>query len=284
MYKKKLEELTQENLQDFNVAPDLFLKRKKKKKTNQLFSSAIDHRSHKTEEQIIDYQKLVNKKYPERVYKKFLQKVLYTENIIVEEIENAKVGENLAKNPKKCFSNRDLTFIEDEVVIYDEDNSLDNISNKTLVETKKEDDSSLFINSKITYINNKDNSFSSFKSGNDFENKTDEQIKKIIEDKMKKMDEFNEKCSKRKYYELKKKYSLKKEHITKIIRFQKFFKSFLIKKNFFKAIYMNKVFEHKKNFLALKKSLKKFELFLKENPIYQQKLINNSIKMDYYFK
>lgn len=160
---------------------------------------------------------------------------------------------------------------------------MDNISNRTLVGTKKEDDSSLFLNSKITYVN-KENSISSFKSGHDFDGKSEEQIKKIIEEKMKKMDEFNEKYSKKKYYELKKKYSLKKMHIEKVVKFQRFFKSFLIKKNFFKAIYMNKAFEHKKNFLALKKSLRKFEEFLKKNPIYQQKLINNSIKMDYYFK
>lgn len=31
MYKKKLKELTDENLEDFNVSPDLFLKNKKKK-------------------------------------------------------------------------------------------------------------------------------------------------------------------------------------------------------------------------------------------------------------
>lgn len=52
---------------------------------------------------------------------------------------------------------------------------------------------------------------------------------------------------------------LTQENIHAIVKLQKKYKAYLIKKNLIKAIKMNKVQRHYKNYLKLKESIKKHE-------------------------
>ena len=62
------------------------------------------------------------------------------------------------------------------------------------------------------------------------------------------------------------------QQVQAIVKFQKRFKGFLVRKHFFKALSMNRYLEHKRNFIKLKKCLEEFdrkqeELASAKNPI-----------------
>ena len=52
---------------------------------------------------------------------------------------------------------------------------------------------------------------------------------------------------------------LQPKHIKAVEKFQKRFRAYLVKKSFFKALWMNKYIEHKRNFVRLKKCIENFD-------------------------
>ncbi len=128
------------------------------------------------------------------------------------------MGRELAKNPRKCFSSRNISYVgnlskkEQEL---EKETELDNISNQTLRdETKVEFNSSIFRTS-ITY--KKDDSLNTISYASNAEldpmKLSDYEIKILVEKKMRVLDKFNKKLSKNKYLELKKKFEFKENDI-----------------------------------------------------------------------
>ena len=60
---------------------------------------------------------------------------------------------------------------------------------------------------------------------------------------------------------------LTEKHINAIRKFQNRIRGLAIKRQFFKALNMNKYLEHKRNFLKLKKCLKKFQRFQRNKKV-----------------
>ena len=211
------------------------------------------------ENEHLNYQKLVNKKYEPKKFKKFMKIFLGIDNIILEEKDSFQISKELKQNPKKCYSFREENNEKHQYfeVIYEETESNKSVWNSTHITQNEQ--ASLGPDQLISGIGQSrfESSYQSIES-NHLSNLSDEQIQKIITQKMKKLDRFNEKLDKKDQKLLNLELSLTNEQIMAIINFQKRFRSFLMKKKFIKAIRMNDQFEHKKNYIQLKKSFKNY--------------------------
>lgn len=87
----------------------------------------------------------------------------------------------------------------------------------------------------------------------------EDDIQKIIAEKMKKMEDFNSRLEDKEEFKIIQKYKITKEKLDVIRRFQQRVRSIMIRKKFIKAVRMNKYLEHKKNYLKLKKCIQRFD-------------------------
>ena len=240
----------------------LLFKRERKKQHRNLFMSVTSNNNAVSENinETPDYTKLINDIYPKKVYAHFLNIVVNTPNIIIEEGNGKNVAKEVKEDPWKRYSTPTALhngnfFINKSEVISKEKNSQDDDSETNLsvvvdkgtcatpmkMSTRQEHPS--FLTSDI----------------NNSEPLTDEQIKQLIEYKMKNLEKFNRRLENRDSMILIKKYNLSPATIEAIKKLQSRIRGWIMKKRFFKAMRMNQYIEQKRNYLLLKRCLDKFE-------------------------
>ena len=200
----------------------------------------------------IDYNKLVSAKYPAKVFKIFLKIILFTPKIILE--EDSPLAAQAKAQKKRSLSEKAESSLE--AGLSNTRQRVLNASTKSVINstflTEKNELASI-LDQKKSKISNVSNA-----SNIDSDNLTEEEIKRIIEIKMRKLERHNQALEKRDRKKLKD-IKLSERGDKALRRFQKRFRGYLIKKNFFKAIRMNDYIELKKNQLKLKKCLEKFD-------------------------
>lgn len=252
---------SQPNLEAYALSPSLFQKNKKMRQHG-LFLSDTGYRSSVTDNfnDAPDYTKLINDGYPKKIYARFLNIIINTPNIVIEEDSLKKVAQDVRNDPWKRYSIP--TDLHTEF----------NIESVTNTNVSPKDPPSVNSDTNFSMIIGNDTEILSFKIStkneqpsfltidhNDPEYLTDNQLQRLIELKMKQLDQFNSKLENRDVILLTKKYKLDSKRIELIRKLQLRIKFWIIKKKFFKAIRMNQYIEQKRNYLALKKSLTKFE-------------------------
>ena len=81
----------------------------------------------------------------------------------------------------------------------------------------------------------------------------------LVDAKMKKLEKYNTRLEKRDERAIISKYSISNEDLDAIKRLQLRIRSWTVKRKFFAGLLAERRMQHKKNFLALKRSLDKFE-------------------------
>lgn len=214
-----------------------------------------------------DYTLLINNTYPNKTYNHFLNMVINTPDIVLEEKCTKDIAEEVRNNPWKRYS------------IFTDFNKKDQKTDKNNSEEAVKDTNALSVQTTFSLIldHEVDNKYNkepkkieepSFLTSEpiDPEQLTEEQVRCLVETKMKNLENFNNKLQKREELNVIKRYGLNEKTIEILTRFQKRFRGWILKKKFFQALRMNDYIEHKKNYLALKKSLQRFEKRHKEKP------------------
>lgn len=228
-----------------------------------MFHSAASHTSQSPSVvclRPLDYSRLISFNYPKQLYIHFLNMIINTPDIIMEEKSAKEVAEEVRVNPRKRFSvptkykrGGSVLLIAESIIDcnhIDDNNSETNFS--FIIESEKEE-TELSAN-----VRNEQPSFLTSEPM-DPENLTDEQIQKLIESKMNKLDKFNTKLQKRDELAIMTKYNLSELDVNKFKRLQIRIKGWFAKRRFFKSLKTNQYIEHKKNFLNLKRCLDKFD-------------------------
>lgn len=92
----------------------------------------------------------------------------------------------------------------------------------------------------------------------DVENLADEDIRLLVELKMRKLDDFNQQLE-RAQKKRGKLESLSAPQLAALVNFQRRFRAYIVKKNFFKSLRMNDFIEHKKALFKLKRCTEQFK-------------------------
>ena len=261
-----------ESLIELNVLdPEIF--RKKKKQANfASFQSDICFNKTRVKQvaKTIDYNKLISFKYPKKVFEKFMDMLIYIPDIITEEDRSCEIVKKIKQDPflhysqpslidksfswgefmqetnLECFNDEEVPIVKPEIPIF---------KNKLLKSTEN----SLLTSDMI-----------------EFEYTNEEQIKKMVSEKMKKMDLYNSILENSEEWAIKRKYKLTDKDIKKLVKLQQWVKSFIMRKRFIKSIWMNRLIEHKTNYLKLKRCLNHFDKKHKRSQavVYYQKYVN----------
>lgn len=198
----------------------------------------------------INFERLIFSDYPSRVFKIFIKYVLSVPNIIIEEEGVEHLGQKVQKHPRKCFSVRlDRSLSETE-----ESREGENVSSSSNVVLR---DGASSVGETMTSQSSKRPSFVSKNPEHDFEALTEDQIRSLVEQKMRPLDAFNRKLEARD--RKRKPPKLSESQTAALVRFQRRFRALLIKTNFFKSLKMNDYLENRKSLAQLKKCLDRFQ-------------------------
>lgn len=209
--------------------------------------------------QAINYQQLISNEHGPKAIKKFMQMILQTPNIIIEEKDLKEVHEEVRQNPKKCFSVRD----QDGSVNCSAD-EIEFPSNKTLCDTGAFTPKDIVSSTQSSFRRDtRTNSDSQPALGlldslTDFSSLTESQIQLLVNQKMKKLEKYNRKLL-LKDKQMQPNFGLTISQIEAFSRFQRLIRSMILRKKFLRALRMDAEFEHKINYIKLKKSLKLYD-------------------------
>lgn len=198
----------------------------------------------------INFERLIFSEYPSRVFKIFIKYVLSVPNIIIEEEAVEKLGQKVQRHPRKCFSVRlDRSLSETE-----ESREGENASSSSNVVLR---DGTSSLGETMTSQSSQKPSLAPRVGEADLESLTEEQIRSLVEQKMRPLDAFNRKLEARDRKRQPPK--LSESQTSALVRFQRRFRELLIRKNFFKSLRMNDYLENKKSLAQLKKCLDRFQ-------------------------
>lgn len=263
-----------DNTKIVEIKTSIKLKTKKIVKNLSTTKSLINE---KTSLDLINYLNLINDSYPPRIFKNFLKLIIITPHIILEETENS---DFFQKQKKRSFSNNKMISKIINVKNFKSKKTNFLEKNKNLINLKKDMFEKKIENLKFQKKEKFPQKFKTQKKIDidfdclktrsstleDFtENLSKKEIENLIKKKMSKLEKYNKSLESKKTAELVKKYNLKNKNILKIVKIQKKFKSCIIKKKFFQAIFMNKLLIHQKNLILLKKSLKNYDKFVRNS-------------------
>lgn len=208
---------------------------------------------------LINYAMLVNKNYPHKTYVRFLERIANIKNIIMEEESNGKVNMQVKQNPFRCFSQHVLfPFSTDNLSLLTNNEAVEEYSVFSCVEFSAHD---------TTMDDIKPFEVVKYKSERKIEKRplvkkkelTDKEVEAIIQQKMRKLDEYNTRIEESENKKLLRRYGMDKEKLNRLVKLQSFIRRWIYKKKFFQALRMNEYINHKKNYLKLKKSLDVYE-------------------------
>lgn len=206
-----------------------------------LASSMGPRRSSASPEQKIDYAALISPGHSAKAFSVFLKVMLAIPEIVVEEETPLELSKKVRSDPKKCYSAR----FEPEGNVSETFCSVD----KQLAEPSSPSaQNSAIFTEKVDC------------SVLEVDKMTPEEIRKLVEMKMRKMDAFNSKLEERE--KAKPRIfgkSLAENQVSAIRKFQRRFRMYLVKKHFFKSLRMNDYLEHKKAFYKIKRCLDRLE-------------------------
>ena len=261
------ESLVEQNALD----PEIFRKKKKRAEFSSFRSDICHNKTMEEEpESTIDYNKLVSFKHPKRAYEKFMNILIYMPEIITEEEKSSEMVKKIKQDPLLQYSQPsfvDKSFSVDENI---QVTNLECFNDGDLPVAKNE--LPLFKNS---LLKSAETSLLTSEV-TEFEYFNDDQIKKMVSEKMKKMDLYNSKLENSKEWAIKRKYRLTDKDVKKVVRLQKWIKSYILRKKLTKALWMNRMIEHKSNYLKLKRCLEDFDRRNKgySGIIYYKKYVN----------
>jgi len=207
----------------------------------------------------INYQQLISNEHGPKAIKKFMQMILQTPNIIIEEKDIREVHEEVRQNPKKCFSVR-----VQEGSVADSADEIEFPSNKTLCETGAFTPKDIVSSTQSSFRRDTRTNSDSLPtvglldSLTDFSSLTENQIQQLVNQKMKKLEKYNRKLL-LKDKQAQPNFGLTVSQIDAFSRFQKFVRATILRKKFLRALRMDAEFEHKVNYIKLKKSLKLYD-------------------------
>lgn len=248
-------------LETYAVSSSLFQRTRKLRNNNLFISAAVLNKNSVSDFNTTpDYTKLINDVYPKRIYTNFLNRIINTPNIILEEDNVSEVAREVKDNPWKRYSiptefhseySRDI--IENYQIEFKDNNSVEFDTNFSIIIGNDAETT-------ITKPGAK-NKRPSFLTNDyiDTEFLTDEQLQRLIDMKMQKLNVFNAKLEYREIVLLHKKYGLSRKHMEAIRKFQLRIRAWILKKKFFKVVRMNEYLEHRINYLTLKKCMKRFD-------------------------
>lgn len=236
--------------------------RKPRAKSCWLFKSGVSYRrdTNAGEHQPKDYTKLINDDHPRSVYAYFLNMIINTPNVVIEESSAREVAIEVKDNPRKRFSiptdfNKKYSDMELDVSGF-ESKGHGNLQSVTAFSSlaMSDDDRSML----DMVMKTEDPSFLT-SDPNDPDHLNDEQIKQLVESKMRKLEKFNTKLERKEELALIMRYGIDSQTLDVLKRFQLRIRAWVMKRKFFKAVRMNEYIEHKKNYISLKKCVEKFD-------------------------
>ena len=276
----------------YSLTPELF-KTKRRQSQIGMISSDIRLNDSKSSSggKTLNYNKLISLRHSKKVYMHFLEILINTPNIIVEEENNKAVALRVKMDPRRQLS--EPPYLND--FYSDTGYKLQRKKERKLISPKKRHTIGNFneLGSPMPKLNiftinrkkkekemerkSKSANFK-FKQQEIDEFMSEEEIRKAVEEKMRKLESFNKSYKDKETRILIKEYGLKKRHIRGVTKLQRIIRTWIAKKRFIESIRMNKLIKHKRNYLQLKRSLNQFDEENKYSPsvAYYKKYVNTN--------
>lgn len=216
------------------------------------------------EDPTINFQVLINKSYDARAFRRMMKLYLGMDKIILEEKATHEIAQEVRHHPQKCFSHRSTDSNPARPTDPADDLHPSNVSVLNTTQVTMTDLPSFQQVSTQRLDSVPSGAEPSEKSLDMMElsKLSDVEIKEIVQRKMKKLDRFNLLLEKKRLNAQGLTELLTQKHLRAIEWFQKRCRGFLMRRKFFLALRMNDMFEQKKNYMALKKSLKAYQDFV----------------------
>lgn len=207
-----------------------------------------------------DYTKLINDNYPQKAYTNFLNIIINTPNIIIEERSTRKIADEVRAHPRKRYSMPN-TFkkqvSEATLIDFDmeskNDEAIDSVTNFSLKIDNENDQ--IVLNRQIKA----EDPFFLTIDPNDPDLLTEDQIKKVIEAKMRHLDQFNKVLELREEISIIRHYNISPQTLRVLRNFQLKVRSSIMRRKFFDVLRMNAYIEQKRTYLSLKRCIEHFD-------------------------
>lgn len=228
-----------------------------------IFFSQVEGLGQRQLEEPVNYQNLINKRFDSRTFRKVMSIYLKVDNIILEEKGTAEIAKDLRAEPRKRFSDRSSVGSQERPPESEEpatDNSnvtVNGTTKGTATRITSSNPQSLAVG--LSLPSNDVSGSGKSLEGIDLARLTEEDIRLLIQRKMRKLERFNRQLEKRNVDVNALAESLSERQLQALIRFQIRCRGVLLKRKFICALRMNQSFEQKQNYLRLKKSMEVYQ-------------------------